>query len=40
MTNKYRPTQPNFLSQCCGAAPSPMTPGVSADDLAGKCSAC
>ncbi len=33
-------TQPNFLSQCCGAAPSPMTPDVSADDLTGKCGAC
>ena len=34
------PTQPNFLSQCCGAAPSPLTPDVSADDLTGKCAAC
>ena len=33
-------TQPNFLSQCCGAAPSPMTPDVGADDPTGKCGAC
>ncbi len=33
-------TQPNFLSQCCGAAPSPLTPDVSVDDLTGKCGAC
>ncbi len=33
-------TQPNFLSQCCGAAPSPLTPDVGPDDLTGKCGAC
>ena len=40
MNRQLRPTQPNFLSQCCGAAPSPLTPDVSADNLAGICGAC
>ena len=38
--SEREPTQPNFLSQCCGAAPSPLTPDVGADDLTGKCGAC
>ncbi len=38
--SEREPTQPNFLSQCCGAAPSLLTPDVSADDLTGKCGAC
>ncbi len=40
MGRQLGPTQPNFLSQCCGSSPAPTTPDVSADDPAGKCGAC